>query len=169
MASMLVGEMRLTTDIDLALQMSQIDVPRLVGAFGVEYYIDAEMIRDAVERTSWFNIIHYETGTKIDMFVNGTSVLDRSQFERRIRKLVDLPDLSEPFEVWIPTPEDQILRKLWWYRSGGEVSERQLRDVAGMIAVAADDLDVDYLRSMAIDVGVSDLVDIALDDGRGTG
>ncbi len=162
LASMLVGEMRLTTDIDLALRISAIDVPRLVKAFDDDYYIDADMIRDAIARTSSFNILHYGSGTKINMFVNGTTVLDHNQFERRIRKLVDQDDLGEPFHVWIPTPEDQILRKLWWYRLGGEVSERQLRDVAGMIAVSAGDLDVAYLTATAGEAGVTDLVEQAL-------
>jgi uncharacterized protein YqgV (UPF0045/DUF77 family) len=44
------------------------------------------------------------------------------------------------------TPEDIILAKLEWFRMGGEVSERQWRDVLGVIKVQAEGLDEDYLR-----------------------
>lgn len=35
-------------------------------------------------------------------------------------------------EIDVASAEDTILRKLNWYRLGGEVSDRQWRDVAGI-------------------------------------
>ena len=55
-----------------------------------------------------------------------------------------------------------ILVKLDWYRMGDELSERQWRDVIGVLKVQAERLDLDYLRQWAQELGVSDLLERAL-------
>jgi hypothetical protein len=49
-------------------------------------------------------------------------------------------------------PEDTILAKLEWYRPGGEVSERQWRDVLGILKTRAGELDLGYMRKWANDL-----------------
>ncbi len=56
------------------------------------------------------------------------------------------------------TPEDTILRKLQWYRAGGEVSEQQWRDVLGVLAVCHARLDDDYLDRWAASLELTDLL-----------
>ena len=65
-------------------------------------------------------------------------------------------------EIWMASAEDVILAKLSWFRKGGEVSEKQWRDVLGILRVQRGRLDADYLRSMAESLGLSDLLDRAL-------
>jgi len=65
--------------------------------------------------------------------------------------------LPESVSVWM-LAEDIILTKLEWNRLGGEVSDRQWREVLGVLAVQADRLDPDYLRKWAVDLGVADLL-----------
>ena len=67
-----------------------------------------------------------------------------------------------PQQLWIGSPEDQILRKLAWYRSGGQVSDRQWRDVIGILAVQSGRLDLEELRTAAEELGLSDLVERAI-------
>ena len=62
----------------------------------------------------------------------------------------------------VASPEDILLAKLEWYRMGGEVSERQWRDVIGVLRVQAGVLDVDYLQRMARELEVADLLEQAL-------
>ena len=62
----------------------------------------------------------------------------------------------------VASPEDILLAKLEWYRMGGEVSERQWRDVIGVLRVQAGVLDVDYLQRMARELEVADLLERAL-------
>ncbi len=45
---------------------------------------------------------------------------------------------------------------------GGEVSERQWRDILGMLKTRAGDLDFGYLRKWAIELKVADLLERAL-------
>lgn len=62
------------------------------------------------------------------------------------------------------SPEDTILSKLEWYRMGGEVSDRQWRDILGVLKTQAGTLDLDYLRKWADELKVSDLLERALSE-----
>jgi hypothetical protein len=52
--------------------------------------------------------------------------------------------------------------KLVWYRSGGEVSERQWNDVRGIAAVQRERLDRQYLNRWADNLKITDLLHIVL-------
>ena len=80
--------------------------------------------------------------------------------QRRVRLQV----ASDPDRfLYIYTPEDILLQKLRWYRLGGEVSDRQWRDVLGIVLVQENRLDAGYLREGAHLLGVTDLLERALD------
>jgi hypothetical protein len=65
--------------------------------------------------------------------------------------------------LFVDTAEDTMLRKLEWYRRGGEVSERQWRDVVGIVNAQSSRLDHAYLREWAKRLGVPDLLERALE------
>jgi len=65
----------------------------------------------------------------------------------------------EPVECAVSTAEDTILRKLEWYRAGGETSERQWNDVRGILQMSGVRLDIEYLRSWAKFLRVRDLLE----------
>ena len=159
MASSVFGEARPTNDVDLAVRLELDDVNRLVEACRADYYIDEQMVRDSMRDSSSFNIIHFESGFKVDFFVNGTTLLDRRQMQLRERRPVEE---FENLEVWIAPPSEQILRKLWWYRMGMEVSDRQWRDVMFMLMQQRDVVDRDELRRVGAEAGIGDLVIRAL-------
>jgi len=70
-------------------------------------------------------------------------------------------------EAFVATAEDTLLAKLEWYRIGGEVSERQWRDVLGILKVQAGRLNLAYLRRWAIELKVEDLLERAVNDADG--
>ena len=92
-----------------------------------------------------------------------TRPFELAQLSRREEQLLSL----EPERrAYVCTAEDTILAKLEWYRMGGEVSERQWRDVLGVVAVQGQRLDLDYLRRWATELGVGDLLERALGESN---
>ena len=57
------------------------------------------------------------------------------------------------------SPEDTILAKLEWHRMGGEVSDRQWRDILGVLKTRAGELDLTYLHTWAKELKVNDLLE----------
>ena len=135
----------------------------MLAALGDDFHADGEAVHRAVRRRSSVNVFHRATSTKVDLFVLGGSPLDRQALDRRVRMQVSRD--PERF-LYVYTPEDILLQKLRWYRLGGEVSDRQWRDVLGIVAVQQRGLDEDYLRRGADLLAVADLLERALLEGR---
>lgn len=159
LASSLHGVMRSTLDVDIVADMRLEHIPPLVAALSKEFYADDEMMRDAIEHHSSFNLIHYETAFKVDIFIRKLRDFDTMQLERRRTSIIATdPERS----VYVTSPEDTILAKLEWYRMGGEVSDRQWRDILGVLKTRAGELDLAYLRKWASELNVNDLLEHAL-------
>ena len=160
-ASSLWGLGRSTQDADIVADLRLLHVDPLVAQLEDQYYIDAEMIRDAIRHRSSFNIIYLETMFKIDVFIRKPTAFEDATFQRARRQPIDdPPDL----EVVFTSPEDIILHKLVWYQMGGGVSERQWLDAIGVLKMQGPTLDSAYLHNWATRLGVSDLLARALDD-----
>ncbi len=124
-----------------------------------EFYVDQQMITESIQQHSSFNIIHHETMFKVDVFVPRARPFLQSQFARAQRQTFAFEiEMSAKFS----SPEDTILAKLEWYRMGNEVSERQWRDILGILKTRADALDLDYLQKWAHQLEISDLLKRAL-------
>lgn len=167
LASSIVGEPRATADVDLAIRIEEEHVAPLVRALAPEFYVSEDAALDAVRRSASFNLVHLESVQKVDLFVLGDDLLDRRQLEGRVRVRVSE---DPPRELWVGSAEDQILRKLSWYREGGGVSDRQWRDVIGILAVQRGRLDMDTLRTVASDLDLTELLERAsaeADPGNG--
>ena len=161
LASSMLGEPRSTVDIDIAIVLRSADVPVLVAGLGSEFYVDEGAVLDAVERRTSFNAFHQPTVLKVDFFVLGDAPFDRAQLEGRRRS----PALEGSGRcVFVSSPEDLILRKLDWYRQGAGVSDRQWRDVLGVLKVQAERLDLAHLRHWAAVLDLAELLERALSE-----
>lgn len=160
-ASSAYGIARATMDVDLVANVEIRQVNHLVKALETDYYIDAEMIRDAIHRSDSFNLIHLETMFKIDVFI----VKDRPyDSEALTRRRGDTLDEESSRKFYLASPEDVILNKLLWYQKGGGVSQQQWKDVLGVLKVQRDKLDLEYLEYWASMLNLSDLLNRSLDD-----
>jgi hypothetical protein len=163
LASSLHGVMRSTLDVDIVADMKLEHIPALVAALSKEFYADDEMMQDAIGHRSSFNLIHYETAFKVDIFIRKLRAFDQMQLERRRTSVI----ATDPEEsIFVVSPEDIVLSKLEWYRMGGEVSDRQWRDILGVLKTRAGELDLAYLQKWAGELKVSDLLDRALKESR---
>lgn len=161
LASSVFGLVRATMDADLIADIHPEQIALLVNVLKNEFYIDAEMILDSVLHSSSFNLIHLESMFKVDVFVLKQQPFDLVQMKRRVPLIIEE---TNPSPVYFSTAEDMILAKLTWFRSSGEVSERQWRDVLGMIQIQGERLDMDYLHIWAKTLGLSDLLQKAIFD-----
>ena len=143
LASALHGVARATMDSDIIADFREDQVSVFVEKLRSTFYVDEVMIRESVRNQRSFNIIHLETFFKVDIFVSKEREFDRLQIDRRSAYLLS----SNPEQrAYVASAEDTILAKLEWYRLGGEVSDRQWRDILGVIKVQTNKLDMDYLR-----------------------
>ena len=132
-----------------------------MAALSPDFYVDDEALRRAVRARTSANLVHHETQVKIDIFVAGGTPLDEQQLARR-----RAVDVGGGRILHVHPPEDILLQKLRWYRQGGEVSDRQWRDIVGIVRTQGTRLDRDYLTRYAPVLDVGDLLARAVGEGE---
>ena len=150
LASSIHGRPRTTHDADIVIDPSPKALDRLVtGLQAAGFYVDAGVAREALRARRQFNVIATATAFKVDLILRKDRPFSREEFRRRqAASLGGTP-------VDLATAEDTILSKLEWARKGG--SDRQLDDVAGIVAVQGSALDAGYIERWAAMLGVLDL------------
>lgn len=150
-ASTAHGMPRTTQDLDVVIDPA--GRPSLDALLALvpadQYYVDADAARDALRRRSMFNVIDLASGWKVDLIVRKDRPFSRSEFDRRVRMTV----LGIP--VFVASPEDTIVAKLEWSKLAGG-SERQRRDVAGIVATLGDALDLVYVERWVSGLGLTE-------------
>lgn len=159
-ASSMYGVPRSTQDVDVVAEVFGKHVDPLVAALRDDFYVDADMIRDALARQASFNVVHLQTMFKADVFVFKRDPWMTSEMNRA--RLETLDSESGPLTVRFASPEDTLLHKLVWYRLGNEISERQWSDVRGIVEIQGERLDRGYLATWSGPLGVTDLLERAL-------
>ncbi|WP_069472379.1 hypothetical protein [Candidatus Marithrix sp. Canyon 246] len=161
-ASSVYGMPRATQDIDLVTDLEAKHVKFLEEKLQSAYYIDKEMILNAIENRGSFNLLHFDTMMKIDIFLKKDEPYHKVAFERKRQDTLDEEDNSLKF--FFASSEDIILSKLDWYRLGDYISEQQWRDIQGILKIQRESLDIDYLYNWAIQLGLKELLEKAFRD-----
>src|ERR1022692_1595593 len=140
---------RMTRDLDIVVALNERDVDTLVVAFASDFYIDADAARTAILLERMFNLMHLESGVKVDLIVRKSSEFRQVEFARR------KPIAIAGIRTWIVSCEDLILSKLVLARESN--SEMQRRDIHQLLVAAP--VDLDYIRKWAPGLGVAMLLD----------
>ncbi len=164
LASSIYGMPRTTLDADIIANINPNHITVLKSKLGKKYYVDENMIKNAIKNNASFNLIHLETAIKIDVFVYKNDPYQQKAIERRMEDTLVENDPSSKF--FFASPEDIIINKLDWYQSGNRVSERQWLDVIGVIKIQGNSLDKKYLKKWAIKLELIELLEKAFVDAE---
>jgi hypothetical protein len=152
LASSVHGEPRATMDVDMVVGLRSRMVTKLFQALRADYYVDADAMRAAVRSAHSFNAVHLASAIKVDFFVAGDDPFEAARLASR------MPVDMSAGVLYVDTAEHTILRKLEWYRRGGEISERQWRDVQAIVRIQGDRLDRRTMQKWSEHLGVTDLL-----------
>jgi hypothetical protein len=146
-AAITYGEPRFTRDMDVLVRLHYDQVDTLARVLEEDgYYVSVEAIRDAVDRHFYFNVIHIETGIKVDFLVAERDPIHVWAFEHcRVKNFDEFRQAS-----YMP-PESVILTKLRAHQDSG--STRHLDDIEGILRVSGPELDLAYVDREAARVG----------------
>ena len=162
LASSLHGDPRATNDADLVAVLLPMHLKRLKAELGDRFYVDDEDFLHAVKEERSFNLVDEVELAKVDVFCVHP---DGYQAEALARVVPLELERDDPFSsVSVASAGDVVLSKLLWYRKGGEVSDRQWRDVLGVVRAQAGRLDLEYLRRWSKEQGTLDLLERLLTD-----
>lgn len=140
---------RMTRDIDIVVELILDDVERVTALFMQDFYIDEEIVYNAIQNQSIFNIIHNDLLVKIDFIVRKNTPYRQTEFLRRQQAKVN------SFKAWIVSVEDLLLSKLVWAKESQ--SEMQLNDVRNIIT-SVHNLDWTYVNNWATELAVTHLL-----------
>lgn len=154
-ASSFHGDPRTTNDIDLVIECDRAALDRFVHQLDPGlFYVSPEAADEAWRRGGQFNVVILESGWKVDLILRKNRPFSREEFSRR------RPAEIAGVRIWLATAEDTVVAKLDWARAGE--SERQLRDVVGILEVRGDDLDLAYIDRWIRELDLVDLWERAL-------
>ena len=132
-ASAIHGVVRATMGADLVADIQPSQVSAIVALLEKEFYINGDMILDAIRNTSSFNMIHLETMFKVDIFILKQRPFDLTRCSAEFLNLWNLGtldtfiharcchafcEIGPDEQAYFCTAEGIILAKLEWYRSG---------------------------------------------------
>ncbi|MDL1893974.1 hypothetical protein FBQ87_13985 [Sphingobacteriales bacterium CHB3] len=149
-ASSFHGMLRTTYDADIVIDPDKNSLQLLIRTLENDFYADEAMALEALDKGHMFNVIHSDTGHKIDLIIRKPRVYDRMSLSRRSRATYH----EKP--VWFSSPEDTILAKLEWTKENP--SERQMEDALNIIKHQRDSLNFAYLHQWAKELDVDELL-----------
>ena len=154
-ATIVYGEVRFTNDIDIVVDLPEGKAVNFCRQFpSGQFNVSPEAALDAVRTRGQFNIIHPESGLKIDVIIPVENSFNDSRFARARRI-----EAGNNLDVFFASPEDAIIKKLEYYQMGG--SEKHLRDIAGILKINQSRLDLEYINKWASALGVAEVWDMA--------
>ena len=145
-ASSWYGEPRATQDLDVVIDPSLAALDRLIdGLLADRWDVDRDVAHAALTDRTQFNAIGPDA-FKVDFIVRHDRPFSRAEFDRRQSAEM----LGAPTSL--PTVEDMVVAKLEWAQATD--SERQVRDVIGMLDVAGEAIDSAYVDAWVQRLGL---------------
>lgn len=149
-AAIFFGKPRLTHDFDIIVELESEQIQKLVNTFENDFYISIEAIQKAIDNRSMFNLIHFDSGIKVDFWLIKDNEFDKKRFERRQKHIYASRD------IFFSSPEDIILKKILWFKESK--IQKHFDDALGVLEIQKN-LDFDYLKEWAEKLSIQTLLD----------
>jgi len=162
-ASSVYGVVRFTQGTDINVQPFLPIADKFYEMLKDDFYISKQAIYQALRSRGSFNIIHFETCYKIDIFIQADNDFEKQFLVRR--REINLGGSLEK-SLYFVSSEDIILLKLRWYNQAGCTSELQWSDILGVLSVQGKQLDFEYLSRWAVKLGLNKLLQRAISQSR---
>jgi len=147
LASITYGEPRMTHDIGLVIKLDENKINDLVLLFpSKEFYLPPqEVIRIECKKESrgHFNIIHFESGFRADVYISGENKLENWA----MCNTKEYQFYGE--KIFLAPPEYVITMKMAYYLESG--SEKHINDVKAIIKYSRNLVDYGILNSFIKD------------------
>lgn len=139
LSSIVYGEPRMTKDMDIVIDVRAQDAYKIEKLFPLEgfYCPPPEVLKSEIVSRGQFNLVHHDSGLKIDVMIRKQSPHAMEEFNRR-HKI----SFWKGFAAFMAKPEDVVIKKLEFYREGG--SEKHLTDIRGILVNT--EVDRDYIE-----------------------
>ena len=162
-ASSFHGVPRSSQDLDLVIDPQVESLRRFLSELPpADYYVDVDTAIEALRGRGQFNVIDMASAWKADLIVRKARPFSVEEMRRRVEG-----DLFGA-RVSIASAEDTIVAKLEWAQQGGG-SQLQLRDVAGLLQVRRDELDLEYIERWVAELGLDQIWKAARDERPASG
>lgn len=145
------GIPRSTQDADIVVQLAPGAISALVKRLGQPFQLDPQMSFETVTATTRYILRLSDGPFCIELFLLSDDSHDVERFARR------RSDRFGDHDVFLPTVEDVIITKLRWSHSGRR--QKDVDDVANVIAVQGDRIDWGYVNPWCDRHGTRELLD----------
>lgn len=149
-AAIFYGKPRLTHDFDIIVELESEQIQKLVNTFENDFYISIKAIQMAIDNRSMFNLIHFDSGIKVDFWLIKDDEFDKKRFERKQKHIYVGRD------IFFSSPEDLILKKILWFEESK--IQKHFDDALGVLEIQKN-LDLDYLKEWAEKLSLQTLLD----------
>jgi hypothetical protein len=154
-ASGMWGEPRYTNDVDIEIWLNPSKSSGFAQTFDNERYIltprELEAILNSTALYESIQVLDIEKDARFDCYLQGRSPIDQEAHEHAETVTLD------SYPVRFACAEHILVQKLRWYKLGNRVSERQWRDLQGIVHVSTN-LDWSLVRRWAEACDITDVL-----------
>ncbi len=162
LASSAYGKVRFTQDADITVEPFGQIAEKFYENLKNEFYITKEAMTNALQNRNSFNVIHFVTAFKIDIFIRKENDFQKQMLLHTRKLKLGTGDKLLCFV----SPEDIILLKLDWFKQSDSTSQRQWTDVIGVLQGQANTIDFEYLKIWAKKLGFMELLTQAISESK---
>lgn len=153
-AAIAYGESRTTQDLDVVLSVPRDNILALATALEqAGFYVPG--VEDVMTgRMQTLQVTQIDTISRADLVIAKVNPYEQLKFERRQAYI--LPGNTS---IYLASPEDLVINKLRWGRQSQ--SQKQWRDVLGILKAQQEQLDYEYMHRWAAEFDLSESLEQA--------